>query len=168
MFTASGLSVFLGTNTRLATISGEFYGRLYGGAGGTYVYQTASTYKITSSGVSIVYTGRANSLTNIYDTLDRTLLSIPSYPRQRFLQQTVPEHPNHWTLCQAMPSGVSSDLLSDDGDRINVVPVLTGNEVNIGHRVDRIIAFTTALKSDTGLPQSDGDWAYITDLEAAI
>lgn len=169
MITPSGLSVFFGPESLITTVSGEHWGQLYGGAGGDYIFQSGTLYKILESGVTAIRNGYVASMTNIYyGGFNQTLLGVNNYPRQRFyLQKSSNEQRTGWVLQAASASGISVHLLSDDGDRLDTVPILTGNLISIGNRIDRITLPSTSQDSDTGIPQV-GDVALITDLQAAI
>lgn len=168
MITASGLSVFFGADNLIVTISGETSGRLYGGAGGAYIYKSASTYKINGNDVDAIYNGYTGGMTNIYSTNVKTVIGIPFYPKQKFFSHTSLNETNSgWTASTALPSGICNVMLSDDGDDLEVVPILTGNYSTIGDRIDQLIALTSFLDSDEGIPQTTVK-ALITDLQAAI
>jgi hypothetical protein len=160
MITSSGLSLFYGPDTLITTLSGEVDGRLYGSTSGDYIYKSGVVYQITFSGVDPIYNGYAGGMTTV-GNID--LIGTPFYPYQQ-LKKRVGQV---WENLPNMPSGICNYLLSDDGDTMYAIPVLTGNISITGNRIDKIITLSGIVDSDTGLPQTT-DIALITDLEAAI
>lgn len=169
MITPSGLSVFFGPEILLITLSGETFGKLYGGAGGNYIYKSGALYKIQTSGVTVLLDGYVGGITNIVQNLSvNTLIGTPYYPQQRFYYHpSLNEINANWTRSSISPSGVCTDLLSDDGDDLSIVPILTGNSNILGNRIDKLVIPDSFYDSDVGIPQGV-QIALITDLEAAI
>ena len=164
MITSSGLSLFYGPETLVVTLSGETDGRLYGGVGGDYIYKTSMVYQINYDGVTPIYRSYAGGMTNIDNLI---VIGTPYFPTQRFYSRPTVST-SGWTLLTTVtPSGVCNYMLSDDGDGIPEIPLLTGNISSIGNRIDKIISLTSSIDSDIGIPQTTSI-ALITDLEAAI
>lgn len=159
------LTVFYGTTTRIATLPGVDYGRAYGGSGGDYVYQCNALYKIVDNVLTEISPSYVSGITNIYDTVSRTVIAVNRYPNQTiYSEPSLNETGSAWALSTASPTGGTADLMSDDGDQVDGVPVLIGNRYTSGHRIDKIVDLTSAIQSDAGLPAD----AIITDIEAAI
>ena len=162
------LYLLLGSDRLLDTLENESYGSLYTNSNGVYIYETAQVYKLQDNTNLLlpVFNKVAGGLTVITQSnVDKLLLGESYFPRQKFYVQSIgSENVNGWTAQSTTTSGECSYLLSDDGDNIELIPILSGNSKNIGNRIDLLLLPNSSNESDTGIPET----ATITDLEAAI